>query len=82
MAIEVAKTSNESNASLLRRFSKRVSGAGVVRKVRGARFHLRTKSALKKKNDALKKLKKKADYERLFKLGKLKPKNDLGKKGK
>lgn len=82
MAIEVTKTTNESNASLLRRFSKRVSGTGLVRKVRGSRFHLRTKSELKKKQDALKKLKKRDEYERLFKLGKLKPKNDFRKKTK
>ncbi len=82
MAIEVTKMANESNASLLRRFSKRMQGAGVVRKVRGERFHLRTKSELKKKQDALKKLKKRVEYERLFKLGKLKPKNDLSKKTK
>ncbi len=82
MAIEVSKVSNESNASLLRRFSKRVQGTGIVRKVRTSRFHLRSKSKLKKKQDALKRLKKRADYDRLFKLGKIKPKNDYSKKTK
>lgn len=80
MAIEVNKTANESNASLLRRFSKRVQGAGLVRRVRGERFHLRTKSELKKKQDALKRLKKRAEYSRLYKLGKIK--HDTSKKTK
>lgn len=80
MAIEVNKTANESNASLLRRFSKRVQGAGLVRKVRGERFHLRNKSELKKKQDALKRLKKRTEYARLYKLGKIK--NDPHKKNK
>lgn len=80
MTIEVSKTNNESNSSLLRRFSKRVQGLGLVRKVRGERFHTRAKSALKKKNDALKKLKKRAEYQRLWKLGKIK--NDYPKKTK
>ena len=78
MAIEVTKNSNESTASLLRRFSKKIQGAGLVRKVRGSRFSERTKSELKKKRDALKKLDRRAKYERLFKLGKIK--NDYGKK--
>ncbi|MBP9856241.1 MAG: hypothetical protein KBC48_03015 [Candidatus Pacebacteria bacterium] len=80
MTIEVSKTNNESNSSLLRRFSKRVQGLGLVRKVRNERFHTRTKSALKKKQDALKKLKKRAEYQRLWKLGKIK--NDYPKKTK
>lgn len=78
MAIEVSKNSTESTASLLRRFSKKIQGAGLVRQVRGSRFSLRTKSALKKKQDALKKLARRAHYEQLYKLGKIK--NDHGKK--
>lgn len=80
MTIEVTKASGESNASLLRRFSKRVQGAGIVKKVRNERFHLRPKSELKKKQDALKRLKKRAEYERLYKLGKIR--HDASKKTK
>jgi ribosomal protein S21 len=78
MAIEVSKNSNESTASLLRRFSKKVQGSGLVRHIRGTRFSERNKSELKKKQDALKKLARRAEYERLWKLGKIK--NDYGKK--
>jgi len=80
MVIEVSKISGESNANVLRRFSKRVQGAGLVRRVRGGRFQLRSKSELKKKQDALKRLKRRAEYERLWKLGKIR--HDLGKKTK
>lgn len=78
MAIEVNKNANESTASLLRRFSKKVQGSGLVRQVRNSRFSDRTKSELKKKQDALKKLARRAEYERLWKLGKIK--HDYGKK--
>ncbi|MCX6713542.1 MAG: hypothetical protein NTV48_00345 [Candidatus Vogelbacteria bacterium] len=71
-AIEVIKSNNESNSSLIRRFTKRIQGSGVVRKARNRRYNERLKSELKKKREALKKLVKRADYERMKKLGKVK----------
>lgn len=68
---EVNKTGSESNANLLRRFSKRVQGLNLVRKTRQNRFASRTKSDLKKKLDALKRLDRRAKYERAWKLGKI-----------
>lgn len=70
--IEVVKGANETNMSVMRRFSKRVSGAGLVKKTRNARYNERPKSALKRKNEALKRLVKRAAYDRLKKLGKIK----------
>ncbi len=70
--IEVVKGATETNMSVMRRFSKRVSGAGLVRKTRNARYNERPKSALKRKNEALKRIVKRATYERLKKLGKIK----------
>lgn len=70
--IEVVKGANETNMSLMRRFSKRVSGAGLVRKTRNARYNERPKSDLKRKNEALKRMAKRTAYERLKKLGKIK----------
>lgn len=70
--IEVKKTTNESNANLLRRFSKRVKGAGYIKKAKGLRYNERIKSDLKRKQDAIKQLKKRADTDRLKKLGKIK----------
>jgi ribosomal protein S21 len=71
-AIEVVKGAVETNMSVMRRFSKRVSGAGIVRASRSRRYNERPKSALKQKNEALKRMAKKATYERLKKLGKIK----------
>ncbi len=70
--IEVVKGATETNMSVMRRFSKRVSGAGLIKKTRGARYNERPKSVLKKKMEALKRMEKRASYERLKKLGKIK----------
>ncbi len=70
--IEVVKGASETNMSVMRRFSKRVSGTGLIKKTRGSRYHERPKSALKRKNEALKRMVKRVAYERLKKLGKIK----------
>lgn len=72
--IEINKNGGESNASMIRRFTKRVQSSNIVRKARGRRYSLRNKSELKKKLDALKRLTKRAEYERMKKLGKIKVK--------
>lgn len=53
--------------SLIRRFSKRVLGAGIVRRVKGERYHTRTQSRYKKRVSALRRVQKKelqSDMER------------------
>lgn len=70
--IEVVRGATETNMSVMRRFSRRVSGSGIVRSSRSRRYNERTKSALKQKNEALKRMTKKAAYDRLKKLGKIK----------
>lgn|GEM_PF-2264900 len=71
-AIEVVKGAVETNMSVMRRFSKRVSGNGIVRASRSRRYNERPKSALKQKNEAIKRMAKRSAYERLKKLGKIK----------
>lgn len=69
---EVTRAGAESNANLLRRFTKRVQGASAIKLARANRYASRAKSALKKKKEALKKLAKRTEYEKLKKLGKIK----------
>ena len=69
--VEVTKNQNETNISLIRRFSKRLQEARILKQARGARFFERSKSKLKKKERALKRISKKAEYDRLRKLGKI-----------
>ena len=69
--VQVTKNNNESSANVIRRFTKRMQGAGIVRKVRGQRYFSRTKSRNVQKEARLKKLTKKEVYERQYKLGKI-----------
>ncbi len=68
--IEIKKNPSENNASVLRRFSRKVQESGIIQKVKGARYNDREESKLKVKMGTLKKLAKKKDIEKLKKLGK------------
>ncbi len=67
--VQVEKNNNESSANVIRRFTKRVQGAGIIPRVRKIRYYSRTKSENVRKMARLKKLKKKAEYEKQLKLG-------------
>lgn len=69
--IEVSKNLNENNISLIRRFSRRVLEAGILPRVKGARYSVRPKSKLSKKRRALKSIARRAEIEKLKKLGKM-----------
>ncbi|MEY3783997.1 MAG: hypothetical protein RLZZ230_319 [Candidatus Parcubacteria bacterium] len=69
--VEVTKNNNESSANVIRRFTKRVQGAGIVPKVRSGRYFTRVKSSNVQRFAKLKKLVKQVTYEKLVKLGKV-----------
>ncbi len=69
--VEVKKNNQESTANLIRRFTKRMQGAGVLMRLRKERYFKRTKSSLVNRAAKLEKLAKKARYEKLLKLGKI-----------
>ncbi len=69
--VEVEKNNNESSANVIRRFTKRVQGAGIVPKVRGGRYFSRSKSRNVQRTAKLKKIEKRVAYEKLIKLGKV-----------
>jgi len=68
--IEVKKNNNESNMSIIRRFSRKVRDSGIVQKVKSKRFNQRSLSKLKTKEETLKRISRKKANEILFKLGK------------
>ena len=74
--IEVEKTGTETNANLLRRFSKRVQGAGLIQRVKGGRYKERSQSKYKVKVKTLDSLKRRKEVARLIKLGKMSPRNE------
>lgn len=69
--VQVTKNNNESSANVIRRFTKRVQGAGIIPKVRGNRYYSRTKSKNVQREAKLKKIEKREKYEKMVKLGKI-----------
>ncbi len=69
--IEVVKGPNENNLSVLRRFTKRVQGAGILPKVRSKRYNERIPSANTRKAKTVAYLQKKAEIAELTKAGKM-----------
>lgn len=69
--IEVKRSESESTGSLIKRFTRKIKESRLLAQARNLRFKNRPKSNLKKKKDALKKirLRKRLDY--LRKLGKI-----------
>jgi len=74
--IEVVKGPSENNLSVLRRFTKRVQGAGILPKVRAKRYSEREKSENVRRAKTLAHLRKKEEVAELLKMGKM---NELSK---
>lgn len=70
--IEITKNPNENNASVLRRFSRKIQESNIIRKVKSSRYNERKESKLKVKKSALKRLGRRKEIEKLRKLGKIK----------
>jgi ribosomal protein S21 len=68
---EVTKTGNENSVSLLRKFSRRVQGTGLMRRMKSKRYRTRPLSSAVKKKKALRRIKKSATVKQLIKEGKM-----------
>ena len=83
--VEVRRGKNESSAALIRRFTRRAQGLGLVREMRDRRYWKRTKSKNVGHKRALISKVRREKYNELVKLGKIDPaarKNARGKGGK
>ena len=69
--IEVSRGPNENNLSVLRRFTKRVQGAGILPRVRSKRYQERTPSRNTRRAKTVTYLKRREVNQELVKLGKL-----------
>jgi len=68
---EVTKNDGENDINLIRRFTKRVQGAGVIVRMRRRRYHTRIKSRNVNRAHALKVIKRREEVQELIKLGKM-----------
>ena len=75
---EVTKNDGESPVNLIRRFSKRVQGAGLIQRMRGRRYYARIKSREVRRKQALKVIKRRAEVQELIKLGKMEVRTTRG----
>lgn len=71
--VEVRRGKNESSAALIRRFTRRAQGLGLVREVRNNRYWQRVKSKNVDHKRALISLARRTAYNELVKLGKIDP---------
>jgi ribosomal protein S21 len=78
--VEVTRNGTENPLGLLRRFTKRVQGSGILPRVRGERYHERTLSHYKRKIKTLESIKRREDRDEQIKLGKINPDAPRGKK--
>lgn len=71
--IEVRSGKNESSTALIRRFTRRAQGLGLVRELRDRRYYKRTKSKNVGLKRALVTKARRETYNELVKLGKIDP---------
>jgi hypothetical protein len=68
---EVSRNGSENALGVLRRFTKKVQGAGILPRVRSIRYNQRKLSAYKVKMKTLKVLKRRKEVQELIKMGKM-----------
>lgn len=71
--VEVRRGKNESSTALIRRFTRRAQGLGLVREMRDRRYYERTRSKNVEHKRALVSKARRENYNELVKLGKIDP---------
>ncbi|HWC57618.1 MAG TPA: 30S ribosomal protein S21 [Candidatus Paceibacterota bacterium] len=69
--VTLKRNNHETGVSLVRRFSRKMQEAGIIPAVKSKRYHTRPVSKLAQKNMRIKSLIRRAEVERLKKLGKM-----------
>ncbi len=77
---EVVRTGSENNLNLIRRFTKKVQGSGVLPRVRSIRYATRNQSEYVKQKKTLKVLKRREEVAELIKMGKMSEYTGRGRK--
>lgn len=68
---EVVKAGSESSLAVIRKFTRRVQGTGLIPSVRSGRYHARSISKVVKKKKALKRITRREEIQKLIKEGKM-----------
>ena len=79
---EVVKNDGENDVNLIRRFSKRVQGVGLIQGLRKRRYFARPKSPSVRRKQTLKAIARREAVHELIKLGKLEVRTTRGPRRK
>lgn len=69
--VEVTKSGTDNNLGLIRKFTKRVQGSGILSRLRGRRYSSRKLSEYVTKKKTLKRLVERTRIRELIKMGKM-----------
>ncbi len=69
--VEVQKNNNENAVTILKRFTKRVQGSGVLPRVRSLRYAQRSESRYVRKKKTLKGIRRRTVHDLMVKPGKI-----------
>ncbi len=69
--VQIEKAHNESTASVVRKFTKRVQGSGILQRVRSIRYYARGFSKATQKKKTLQKIARRENYNEMLKSGKI-----------
>lgn len=69
--IEVKRKDGEHNSGILRRFTRKVQGSGILPRVRGIRYESRPETKFRRKKKTIKALRFSENLEKQIKLGKV-----------
>ncbi len=69
--VQIVRGANENTQSVLRKFTRKTQGTGIVKTVRDGRYYETPMSSQVKRKKALKRIKKGSEIARLYKEGKL-----------
>jgi ribosomal protein S21 len=69
--VEVTKGERDNNLGLIRKFTKKVQGSGILSRLRSRRYSLRKPSEYVKKKKTLKKINERTRIRELIKMGKM-----------
>lgn len=69
--IEINRKGTENTMSILRKFTRKVRNGGFLMTVRNRRYFKRKDSDLRTKESAMNRMRKREEYTRLYKLGKI-----------
>jgi len=69
--VEITKNGNDNNLGLIRKFTKRVQGSGILTRLRSRRYSVRKLSEYVRKKRTLKKIAERNKIRELIKMGEM-----------